>query len=175
MSPFLLLMCWENWNLYCKNGQNRDSVFSSTLGFMISFQAFHAISAPRHNFPLIKNASPQTTVQHDKSLRSSHFSTKTIQQSVDSALPPLPMFVAAAACFWSILLTVGDKVQKRGCKHYITTVRAHDQSAWVTQGCCRQGFTSRFHSCGNDHHPAGNGVSWNGGGHYLSMTSFGSD
>lgn len=139
MSPFLWLMCCENLNLYCKNGQNRDSVFSSTLCFMISFQAFHAISAPRHNFPLIKNASPQTTVQHNKSLRSSHFSTKTIQQSVDSALPPLPMFVAA--CFWSILLTVGDKVQRCAWvlqlvipkqmhmhKHYITTVRAYDQS-----------------------------------------------
>lgn len=67
-------------------------LFQRPLGFMISFQAFHANSAPRLHFPLIKTG-PQTPVQHDKSLWSSHFSTKTIQQCVDSALPPLPTFV----------------------------------------------------------------------------------
>lgn len=49
------------------------------------------IQLPGFIFHSLKTG-PRTPVQHDKSLRSSHFSAETIQQCVDSALPPLPTF-----------------------------------------------------------------------------------
>lgn len=158
---------------------------------MISFQAFQL---PAIIFRSLKMRALRLTVQHDKSLRSSHFSTKTIQRSVDSALPPLPTLVAAAAS--SLFLRSEHFIdcwrqgpearvlqfheQMHTEQHYITTVRALDLSAWVTQSCRCQGFTSSFlisqlwHGCGNGHHPAG--VSWNGGDHDLEVwPHFGSD
>lgn len=63
----------------------RFCVFQCPLGFVISFQGFHANSAPRLHFPLIKTGT-QTPLRHDKSLWSSHFSAKTIHRCVDSAL-----------------------------------------------------------------------------------------
>ena len=76
----------------------------------MSFQASHANSAPWLCFFRLLKKGPQTSVQLDKSLRSSHFSTKTIQQCVDSALPPHPTLGAGVAWFsgLGVLLTVGE-------------------------------------------------------------------
>lgn len=152
------------------------------------------IQLPGFIFRSLKTG-PQTPVQHDKSLRSSHFSTKTIQQCVDSALPPLPTFVAAGC----LVLRLGRFIDCWRCaccrwwfahKHTHTHRNAHYISmVWdfmlltseVELPCAALikasplivwtfHFSVAFTSdcmCRNNHHPAGNGVTWNGSDHYL--------
>lgn len=71
-------------------GQHRDSVFSSAhRALWLLSEYFMQMQLPCFIFHSLK-----TSVQHGKSPWSSHFSTKTIQQLADSALPPLPTCAA---------------------------------------------------------------------------------
>lgn len=101
-SPFLSSymcrnLCWKQFILEIWHRadyrQHRDPVFPAPTRLHDYFPSLSCmqIQLPGFTFRSLK-AGPQTQVENDKSLRSSHFSAKTILQCVDSALPPLPTF-----------------------------------------------------------------------------------
>lgn len=122
-SPFLSSymcrnLCWKQFILEIWHRadytQHRAPVFSAPTRLRDYFPSLPCmqIQLPGFTFRSLK-AGPQTQVENDKSLRSSHFSAKTILQCVDSALPPLPTFGGRSGpqtfLCWDVLLTVGQK------------------------------------------------------------------
>lgn len=122
--------------------QHRDPVFPAPTRLRDYFPSLPCmqIQLPGFTFRSLK-AGPQTQVENDKSLRSSHFSAKTILQCVDSALPPLPTFGAGAGLAVLVLgrfidcwttkfggvcaLQVGIRVQTHTREHITSRPDAH--------------------------------------------------
>lgn len=124
---FLLCTCWKQLISGIWVSADRTAQGSRRASWLVS-KPFMQIQLPGFIFRSLKTG-PQTPVQHDKPLRSSHFSTKTIRQCVDSALPPLLTFCCgcgsqAGPFYWLLELCMLQVVihALTHIAHYITVV-----------------------------------------------------
>lgn len=156
-SPFLSSymcrnLCWKQFILEIWHRadytQHRAPVFSAPTRLRDYFPSLPCmqIQLPGFTFRSLK-AGPQTQVENDKSLRSSHFSAKTILQCVDSALPPLPTFGGRS----------GPRGSCAGTFYWLL-----DKKGLEACACCRWGFKCK-HTHGNTLHHGRMLILWRSG------------